>query len=157
MVAGGVIADGQAGDKNHDGDHHNCPKGIGKTVVDRQKATDCFQHQKRGRAEGGIGDLKLRPLTKTAWRVAQGVIFHGFIGYQSIIVAANFGNVLMNVGFHGIRLIRFLSRRLFKGESAQFIKCRLAFSHSTGRERRSSAEINVAHDLNGGSAEIPDC
>ena len=45
VIAGGVIADWETGDKNNQTNRQNSPKRIGKTVIDRQEAADGFQNQ----------------------------------------------------------------------------------------------------------------
>ena len=93
-VAGGVVADGQAGEEDHQAHRENRPEGVGEPITQGQHSADRLQGEERHRAQGGVGDAQLRPLAKGFRRVAQGVVLHGLVGDPAVVVAADLGDAL---------------------------------------------------------------
>ena len=86
-VGGGVIGDRQPGEEDHatdgeDGDHR-----IGHPVIDRDRAADRLEREKRNRADGGVGDPQARPPARALRGEAQRIVFEGLVGDPSVVVA----------------------------------------------------------------------
>ncbi|MNT45499.1 hypothetical protein D3C72_1820870 [compost metagenome] len=100
-MAGGVVADRQAGEEYHQTHGEDRPQAVGEAVVEHQGGADRLQHQERQGAEGGVGDAPLRPFAKRLGCVAQGVVFPRLVGDPAVVVAADVDDALGSVGVHG--------------------------------------------------------
>jgi hypothetical protein len=93
-VAGGVVADRQAAEKDDQAHRHDGPEGVDKAVVDGDGAADRLQHEEGNGAEGRAGDAKHRPLPERTRCVAQRVVLDGLVGDPGVVVAADLDDAL---------------------------------------------------------------
>ena len=96
-VAGRVQAHRQSGQEDDDPGRDDRQRRIDETVFDQQRGTDRLEHQKRRRAEGGIGDPQFRPVTETVGREAQRVILEGLAGDPGVVVAPYLDHPLQRI------------------------------------------------------------
>jgi len=93
-VAGGVVADRQAGEEGDQPDHQDGAERIGEAVAQRDGAADGLQRQEGRGPEGGVAHMRLAPLAEMARRVAQGVVLLRLVGHPVVVVAADAEDLL---------------------------------------------------------------
>ena len=94
-------ADRQAEQEDDQASGEDRPERIDEPSLQQHRRADRFQHEKRGRAERGVGDPHLRPLAETAGGEAQRVIFERLIGDPGVVVATNLDDTLNGIGARG--------------------------------------------------------
>ena len=100
-LAGGVVADRQAGEEDHQRHQADRPHGVGEAPVQRDRAADGLHRQEGHRAQRGVGDARERPLAKAARRVAQRVVLQRLVGDPAVVLATDVDDALGGRSGHG--------------------------------------------------------
>ena len=90
----GMVGNRQAAKEDDDADDQNGGGGVGRAVIQRNRAADRFQRQKRDGAKGCIGDAGGRPSPGALGGEAQRIVFQGLVRNPLIILAPDAVNPL---------------------------------------------------------------
>ena len=90
----GMVGNRQAAKEDDDADDQDGGGGVGGAVIQRNRAADRLQRQKRDGAKGRIGDAGGRPAPGTLGGEAQRIVFQGLVRNPLIILAPDAVNPL---------------------------------------------------------------